>query len=99
MRKELIEKRKSFGYTQEEVAERAGLTKQYISFVENGRQHPSLRGAIKIASVLQVDIDPSKKIAEAFSNLGRIPVKDIYHVASVFGIEFDSKGLFKEVNQ
>ena len=45
------------GMTLETLAERAGLTKSYLSKVERGNSTPSISLAIKIATVLGVDVE------------------------------------------
>ncbi len=51
------EKRKTYGYTQEEMAEQVGLSYSYYTKIENGCQTPSLDTLIKIASTLQISMD------------------------------------------
>ena len=51
------EKRKTYGYTQEEMAEQIGLSYSYYAKIENGFQTPSLDTLIKIASTLQISLD------------------------------------------
>ena len=41
--------------TQEEVAHRTGITRQFYSMIENGERTPSVKVAKKIASTLGVD--------------------------------------------
>lgn len=98
MRSKLAEARKAMGMKQEDVANKIGVTKSFISYIENGRMNPSLNVALQLAELYNIEIDPTDKVQQAFLTLGRLPVKDIYHVASVFGIEFDSNGFFKEDN-
>ncbi len=43
--------------SQEELAERAGLDRTYISGIERGRRNPSLRNLQNIAEALGVDLD------------------------------------------
>jgi transcriptional regulator with XRE-family HTH domain len=51
--KELRAKRK---LSQEELAERAGITSQYLSRLENGRHDPSLSVLVKLANALGVKV-------------------------------------------
>jgi transcriptional regulator with XRE-family HTH domain len=46
--------RKERGLTQEELAERSGLTQQYISGIENGRRNPTIVAIYDLASALGV---------------------------------------------
>lgn len=41
--------------TQEEVAHRTGITRQFYSMIENGERTPSVKVAKKIASALGID--------------------------------------------
>jgi DNA-binding XRE family transcriptional regulator len=83
--------------TQEQVADQIQVTKSFISFLENGRMSPSLHIAFKLADLYNVEIDETGKVYKAFQKmLKKIPVNDAYEIASIFEVEFDSNGLFKE---
>lgn len=43
--------------SQEELADRAGLDRTYVSGIERGRRNPSLRIVQQLADALGVDID------------------------------------------
>lgn len=43
--------------SQEELAERAGLDRTYVSGIERGRRNPSLRNLQNISEALGVDLD------------------------------------------
>jgi len=43
--------------SQEELAERAGLDRTYVSGIERGRRNPSLRILQKVADALGADLD------------------------------------------
>lgn len=49
--------RKEIGMTQEELAEKAGLSTNYIGGVERGEKTPSLESFISIVNVLGVGAD------------------------------------------
>jgi len=53
--------RKSKGWTQKELAEKAGLSQQAISFIENGYSNISLMTFKKIAGVLGLKISIETK--------------------------------------
>lgn len=53
MRKWLAEKREKNSLTQQQVAERVGVTRQTISAIENGTANPSVFAAKAIAEVLE----------------------------------------------
>lgn len=48
--------RKMKGLTQERVAVEAGITSEYISRIENGKENPTVEVLFKIARVLEVDL-------------------------------------------
>ena len=53
--KRLIRIRKEFSMSQKEVAEAAGISQNYYSYIENGKRRPSVDTAQKIAKVLNFD--------------------------------------------
>ena len=46
--------RRAHGWTQEQLAERSGLSQQYISGLERGRRNPTIVTIYEIASALEV---------------------------------------------
>ena len=50
-------RRKALGLTQEQLAERANLTQQYITYVEGGRRGLREETIIKLSQALQVSSD------------------------------------------
>lgn len=54
--KKIKKYREQKGYTQEELAEKIGVTPTYIGFIEQGLRNPSLKTADKIARVLGVKL-------------------------------------------
>ena len=52
----LVEERESKGLSMTVVAERSGLSRAMISFIENKRRNPTLDSLLRIADVLEVDI-------------------------------------------
>jgi DNA-binding XRE family transcriptional regulator len=48
--------RKTKGYTQEEVAEKVGISRAYMGYIEQGRYAPSLKVLEKVAKYLQVKV-------------------------------------------
>lgn len=51
------EKRKAYGYSQEEMAEKLDIAYSYYTKLENGIQAPSLRLFVKIALLLHLSLD------------------------------------------
>lgn len=50
------ELRKSKGMSQEELAEKMGISPKYLSSIERGKENPTLDTFIKFAMTLNVDI-------------------------------------------
>jgi transcriptional regulator with XRE-family HTH domain len=46
--------RKAKGWTQEQLAERSGLTQQYLSDLERGKRNPTIVTIYEIAQALEV---------------------------------------------
>lgn len=56
--------RESRGYSQEELAERAGLHRNYVGGVERGERNVALENIVKLAGALSV---PPKELFADFS--------------------------------
>ena len=54
--KKIQRKRKALGLTQDELAEKVGISLTYMGFIEQGRYAPSLEVLNKIAKVLKVPL-------------------------------------------
>lgn len=52
--KKVKKRRTSLGLTQEELAEKVGISRTYMGFVEQGRNVPTLETLEKIARALKV---------------------------------------------
>lgn len=50
------------GFTQDQLAEKAGVSKPYISMIESRQRTPSVKTLKAIAEVLEVDIDDLTEI-------------------------------------
>jgi putative transcriptional regulator len=57
MRTKIKEFREKFGVTQETLAEKVGVTRQTILFLEKGKYNPSLRLAYRISQVFNVKVE------------------------------------------
>ncbi|MDW5563346.1 MAG: helix-turn-helix transcriptional regulator [Methanomassiliicoccus sp.] len=57
MRTTIKEHRARMGLTQEQLADKVGVRRETIVFLEKGKYNPSLRLAHDVASVLRVKID------------------------------------------
>lgn len=52
---DLVYKRKERGLTQGDVAKGCGISRQYYSFIENGKRNISIKAAKKIAAYYGLD--------------------------------------------
>jgi putative transcriptional regulator len=57
MKNRIKEIRQKCGLTQEELAEKAGVRRETIVFLEQGKYNPSLNLAHQIAKILEISID------------------------------------------
>jgi transcriptional regulator with XRE-family HTH domain len=55
--KNIIDRRKSLGLSQEDLAKRAGLNRAYVGKIENARFSVTIDTIEKIAHALEVDAD------------------------------------------
>lgn len=51
----LQDRRLTLGYTQKEVAERAGISESFYSLIENGNRRPSVEVAKRLGDALGFD--------------------------------------------
>ncbi|MGM7719391.1 helix-turn-helix transcriptional regulator [Metabacillus sp. Hm71] len=56
-REKLVKVRKERKWTQEELAEKAGISRAYLANIENGKHNPSLRVASKLSSLLNMSMN------------------------------------------
>ena len=54
--RKIVEKRNIMRITQQELASRAGITRNNLSRIENGKYPPTLDTIIKIATVLKLQL-------------------------------------------
>ncbi|WGG46824.1 helix-turn-helix transcriptional regulator [Rossellomorea sp. DA94] len=57
MKNRLVEYRKTFGYSQERLAARLGVSRQTIISIEKGKYDPSLNLAFQLANVFETSIE------------------------------------------
>lgn len=57
MKNNIKKKRNIFGLTQQELADKVGVRRETIVFLEKEKYNPSLRLAIDIAKVLKTKVD------------------------------------------
>jgi transcriptional regulator with XRE-family HTH domain len=54
--KKIQKRRREMGYSQEELADKIGISRAYMGFIEQGRNAPSLEVLEKIAKQLKLSI-------------------------------------------
>lgn len=57
MKNKLEEIRKKFNYTQEEIADKLGVSRQTINSLENGKYNPSIQLAFRLAKFFDMSIE------------------------------------------
>ena len=57
LRNRVKELRARFGFSQGELAERVGVTRQTIGFIEKGEFSPSITLSLKIAREFEITVD------------------------------------------
>ena len=57
MKNNLEEIRKKSNYTQEELADKLGVSRQTINSLENGKYNPSIQLAFKLARLFKTSIE------------------------------------------
>ncbi|MBO8440983.1 MAG: helix-turn-helix transcriptional regulator [Firmicutes bacterium] len=57
MQNRIFQLRKAKGYSQEKLAQLAGVTRQTINAIENAKYSPSLELAFTLANLLNVKVD------------------------------------------
>ena len=72
---EVKRRRASLGWTLEQLAERSGLSPNFVGTVENGRRDPSLSTVLALAKGLRVPpgelLGPVKELSPAAYDVGR----------------------------
>ena len=75
--------RLAHGFTQEELARRAGVSRGLVSLIENGRTVPSVYVAVALARVLRTaveDLFPAKEVKAMASDRRSGTKKGVPHV-------------------
>lgn len=57
MRNDVAARRRQRGWTQDQVAQRLGVSRQTVISIERGRHDPALALAFKIASLFETTVD------------------------------------------
>lgn len=56
-REKLVNTRKNLGFTQEELAKRAQISRAYLTNLESGKYTPSLEVAKRLSEILNKSVD------------------------------------------
>ena len=56
-REKLVKIRKELKWTQEELADKVGISRAYLANIENGKHTPSLKVASKLSSLLNMSMN------------------------------------------
>ena len=65
MKNNLVEFRKQFGYSQDKLAEKLGVSRQTVISIEKGKYNPSLPLAMIIAEIFQTTVENIFVLEEA----------------------------------
>lgn len=80
--------------TQEQLAQEVGIYKQQISDIERNHINCSLELALKLSSVLEYNLDPTKQIQNAFRGVLLLGIDKCHEIAKQFNVPFDQQKLF-----
>ncbi|MCL6443369.1 MAG: helix-turn-helix domain-containing protein [Alicyclobacillus sp.] len=53
----MVLRRRDLNMTQQELAEKVGTSRSLIAYIEQGKKHPSLPVALRIAKVLDMNVE------------------------------------------
>ena len=62
--KRITDRRKSLGWTQEELADRGDLTPQFVSYAESGKRAMRPENLLKLSSTLGVSADSGVSVRQ-----------------------------------
>ncbi len=92
MKRTIREWRARFGFSQHELAQRLGITQQYVSHIENGRYQVSKAMAKDVANVFGCQVSdvvelsntrPMARIAAAISSLPEYRYKQVLQILEI----------------
>jgi DNA-binding XRE family transcriptional regulator len=81
-------------YTQLEIAELLNVNIKTINFIES-KKGCSLELALRYSALIGYQIDPTHRVAKAFSKLNHVSVTSVIQACREFQIEFDPSKLFE----
>ncbi|MBQ8254618.1 MAG: helix-turn-helix transcriptional regulator [Clostridia bacterium] len=82
--KKICELRSSFGWTQVQLAQRLGVTKQTVSNWENDNIQPSIEMLVKLSKVFNVSTDSLLGLTPTSSiNVDGLPAEFVAHIVQI----------------
>ena len=82
--KRLCELRISFGWTQVQLAQKLGVTKQTVSNWENDNIQPSIEMLIKLSNVFNISTDYLLGLTPTNSiNVDGLPIEFVSHIVQI----------------
>jgi putative transcriptional regulator len=64
LKNKMVEFRKKFGYSQDKLAEKLGVSRQTVISIEKGKYNPSLPLAMIIAEIFKTNVENIFKLEE-----------------------------------
>lgn len=84
--KKIYELRMSFGWTQVQLAQKLGVTKQTVSNWENDNIQPSIDMLVKLSNVFNVSTDYLLGLTPTNSiNVDGLPTEFVSHIVQIIG--------------
>jgi len=76
--------RKKAGITQEEIAEKAGITPEHFNRIERARQDPSIKTLCRIAEILDTDVCSFfiPEVSEEILDVTSVPLRELIQLLS-----------------
>lgn len=82
----IYELRMSFGWTQVQLAQKLGVTKQTVSNWENDNIQPSIDMLVKLSNIFNVSTDYLLGLTPTNSiNVDGLPIEFISHIVQIIG--------------
>ena len=84
--KKITELRLSFGWTQVQLAQKLGITKQTVSNWENDNIQPSIDMLVKLSKIFNVSTDYLLGLTPTNSiNVDGLPTEFVSHIVQIIG--------------
>ncbi len=86
LNKRITELRMSFGWTQVQLAQKLGITKQTVSNWENDNIQPSIDMLVKLSKIFNVSTDYLLGLTPTNSiNVDGLPTEFVSHIVQIIG--------------